>query len=72
MSQLDKKDVCAAHRSVQMYIDIYRNKSLKGHIFAVCHFLIIIFLLLLLKQTKQKNLLALALLSKQPQILRTD
>lgn len=42
MSQLDKKDVCAAHRSVQMYIDIYRNKSLKGHIFAVCHFLIII------------------------------
>lgn len=54
MSQLDKKDVCAAHRSVQMYIDIYRNKSLKGHIFAVCHFLIIIFLLLLLKQTKQK------------------
>lgn len=56
MSQLDKKDVCAAHRSVQMYIDIYRNKSLKGHIFAVCHFLIIIFLLLLLKQTKQKNL----------------
>lgn len=55
MSQLDKKDVCAAHRSVQMYIDIYRNKSLKGHIFAVCHFLIIIFLLLLLKQTKQKN-----------------
>lgn len=42
MSQLDKKDVCAAHRSGQMYIDIYRNKSLKGHIFAVCHFLIII------------------------------
>lgn len=57
MSQLDKKDVCAAHRSVQMYIDIYRNKSLKGHIFAVCHFLIIIFLLLLLKTDKTEKLI---------------
>lgn len=57
MSQLDKKDVCAAHRSVQMYIDIYRNKTLKGHIFAVCHFLIIIFFIITFETDKTEKLI---------------
>lgn len=57
MSKLDKKDVCAAHRSVQMYIDIYRNKSLKGHIFAVCHFLIIFFFIITFETDKTEKLI---------------